>query len=60
MSEKEFIVKTNEVKFNQCRCPICGQKLNLLTKRDIDYNIKNADSKVWCIICQRHIKFSLR
>lgn len=58
MSEKEFIAKTNEVKFNQCRCPICGQKLNLWTKRDVEFNVKHADGRVRCFACKTPIRFS--
>jgi hypothetical protein len=40
-------------------CPRCGVKLNFQTEEEVDFSIKNADSRVWCIPCQRYIKFSL-
>ncbi len=42
------------------KCPLCGVKLNLKTDAEVDFDIRHADSKVWCIPCQRYIKFSLK
>ena len=45
---------------NEVRCPICGVKLNMKTDAEVDFDIRRADSKIWCIPCQRYIKFSLK
>ena len=41
-------------------CPRCGVKLNIKTDAEVDFDIRHANSKVWCIPCQRYIKFSLK
>ena len=41
-------------------CPFCGVKLNIKTDAQIDFDIRHANSKVWCIPCQRYVKFSLK
>ena len=41
-------------------CPICGVKLNIKTDNEVDFDVRKADSKVWCVPCQRYIKFSMK
>ena len=59
MSEEKEIKPVEQSKFNKVNCPLCGNQLNLQTKKSVDYTIKRAENRAWCRSCQRWIKFSL-
>lgn len=46
-------------KYKKVKCPKCGGYINFATMRNVNYDLREADNRVWCPKCGRYVKFSI-
>lgn len=58
MSENKQEQKATGI-YKQAICPRCGERLNLASKRHVNFSLPKADSRVRCKHCGDWVKFSI-